>query len=352
MSRSVKFIALFVLMLGLLACGQSGEDSTSSANATDQAASAKTMGNDGNGASFSALEMNMSETRETGHFGFGQTASGAEIAGWDIDIRPDGMGLPEGSGSVEDGEMLYEEQCASCHGTFGEGADGYPKLAGGEGSLQEGRPEKTVGSYWPHTSTLWDYIHRAMPFQAPQSLEDDEVYALTAYVLYLNDLVEDDFELSNENFTEIELPNKNSFYRDDRPDVQATRCMQNCKDYEVEITSEPMNATYFTGELAKTVASESATDNVTAADSVETVEQSLGETTYQAACAVCHTAGVAGAPVTGAKEQWTERLAKGEEMLNQNAINGLGAMPAKGGNNQLSDESVIAAVSYMLQEIQ
>ncbi len=126
---------------------------------------------------------------EVGAYGIGTPATAGETAGWDIDIRPDGKGLPPGSGSVEDGEMMYEEQCASCHGSFGEGVGRYPVLSGGEGTLTAERPEKTVGSYWPYASTLWDYIHRAMPFPQPQSLTDEEVYAITAYVLYLNDLV-------------------------------------------------------------------------------------------------------------------------------------------------------------------
>ena len=100
------------------------------------------------------------------------------IAGWDIDVRPDGVGLPEGSGSVEDGEMLYEMQCAECHGSFGEGVGRYPVLAGGEGTLREERPERTVGSYWPYTSPLFDYIYRAMPFTQPESLSADETYAI------------------------------------------------------------------------------------------------------------------------------------------------------------------------------
>ncbi len=100
-----------------------------------------------------------------------QPATEEEIAGWDIDVRPDGLGLPEGSGSVEDGEMLYEDKCASCHGSFGEAVGRYPVLAGGFDTLTEARPEKTVGSFWPYASTLWDYIHRAMPFTATSVAE-------------------------------------------------------------------------------------------------------------------------------------------------------------------------------------
>ena len=147
----------------------------------------------------------------TGYYGYGVHATDAEIAGWDIDVRPDGTGLPPGNGSVQDGEILYEDKCSECHGSFGEGVGRYPVLAGGEGSLTDQRPLKTVGSFWAHTSTLWDYIRRTMPYTQPESLSNDEVYSLTAYVLHLNDLVEDDFVLSKENFSSVELPNKPNF---------------------------------------------------------------------------------------------------------------------------------------------
>ena len=177
-------------------------------------------------------------TDKSGYYGYGQLATLEQIAGWDIDVRPDGVGLPPGSGTVEDGETLYEEQCAACHGSFGEGVGRFPSLAGGEGSLKDERPQKTVGSYWKYTSTLWDYIHRAMPFAQPESLSDDEVYAVTAYVLYLNDLVEDDFELTRENLSSIRLPNEGSFIPDQRPDVSNKHCMKNCRNpADITITS-------------------------------------------------------------------------------------------------------------------
>ena len=173
-------------------------------------------------------------------FGLGREATPNEIAAWDIDIRPDGEGLPEGSGSVEDGEVLYTERCSYCHGVFGEGEGRWPVLAGGRDTLTRERPEKTIGSYWPYLSTVWDYVHRAMPFGEAQSLSDDEVYAIVAYLLYLNDVVTDtDFVLSKENFTSVRLPNEAAFIDDPRPDTptlaQGAPCMENCKE-TVEIT--------------------------------------------------------------------------------------------------------------------
>ncbi|WP_205424882.1 cytochrome c [Marinobacter sp. BW6] len=166
-----------------------------------------------------------------GHYGYGASATEEQIAAWDIDVRPDGMGLPEGSGSVDEGMQVYETYCSSCHGAFGEGMGRYPKLAGGDGSLAEDRPEKTVGSYWPYASTLWDYIHRAMPFFAPQSLTDDQVYALTAYVLNLNYIVESDFVANKETLPEVVMPNQDGFtWEDPRPVVSNERCMKDCKE--------------------------------------------------------------------------------------------------------------------------
>jgi len=165
--------------------------------------------------------------------GLGRPATDNEVASWDIDIRPDGKGLPVGSGSVIIGEELYTDNCASCHGDFGEGIDRWPELAGGFDTLDSEDPVKTVGSYWPYLSTVWDYVHRAMPFGNAQSLSNDEVYSITAYIMYLNDLVDEDFELSNLNFEEVRLPNEQNFYQDNREDLEnviySKRCMKDCK---------------------------------------------------------------------------------------------------------------------------
>ena len=203
---------------------------------------------------------------EAGQLGLGRPATEAEIAAWDIDIRPDGAGLPEGRGDVFTGEELFAEQCAACHGDFGEGVDRWPVLAGGEGTLASDDPVKTVGSYWPYLSTVWDYVHRAMPFGNAQSLTDDEVYAITAYILYANDLVDDDFELSHENFAETRLPNEANFVMDDRTEspVFAPRevCMTGCKD-EVEITARAMVLDVTPEETAAQAAAEPAPEVAT-----------------------------------------------------------------------------------------
>ncbi|MDO9526843.1 MAG: c-type cytochrome [Gemmobacter sp.] len=173
--------------------------------------------------------------------GIGRPALPEEVAAWDKDVSPDGTGLPEGSGDVLTGEDLFSDNCASCHGEFGEGQGNWPKLAGGMDTLDEADPLKTLGSYWPHLSTAFDYVNRSMPFGNAQSLSPDEVYAITAYMLYNNDLVDEDFVLSKENFTEVVLPNSDGFILDDRDTVELPMfirepCMENCKE-TVEITS-------------------------------------------------------------------------------------------------------------------
>ena len=170
--------------------------------------------------------------------GIGRAATEQEVAGWNIDIPVDGDGAPEGSGTAAEGQSIYDNACAACHGVFGEGAGRYPAVMGGEGSLDSDDPEKTVGSYWPYATTLWDYIHRAMPFGNAQSLSNDQTYAVTAYVLYLNDIIGFEETVNADNIAEIEMPNKDGFIRPDpRPDIQiAEPCMSNCAE-SVEITN-------------------------------------------------------------------------------------------------------------------
>jgi len=192
---------------------------------------------------------------ETGkHLGIGREAKPDEIAGWDIDIRPDGQGLPPGKGTVKQGEAIYMQQCAGCHGEFGESAGRWPILSGGENTLSSADPVKSIGSYWPYPSTVMDYIRRAMPFGNAQSLSNDELYAVTAYVFYVNDIIKDEnFELNATAFKTIKLPNEANFKDDDRETAEKalwrkTPCMTNClpgkakvigRARAVDVTPEP-----------------------------------------------------------------------------------------------------------------
>ena len=183
-------------------------------------------------------------------FKLGKIATKTEIAGWDIDVRPDGLGAPLGSGSAIKGEEVYAEQCASCHGDFGEGLDRWPGLVGGEDSLDTHDPVKTTGSYWPYASTMYDYIYRAMPFGVAQSLSHDETYQVVAYLLYMNEIIEEDFVLNDKNIGKIKMPNVEGFLMPDpRPDIaniSGNPCMKNCnsptkiigKARDIDVTPE------------------------------------------------------------------------------------------------------------------
>jgi cytochrome c len=191
---------------------------------------AKTLVTTGVVAGF-AMVLSGTATAAERPFGLGTLATAEQIAGWDIDVRPDGKGAPIGSGTAAEGEEIYAERCAACHGDFGEGVDRWPILAGGLGSLATDDPVKTVGSYWPYASTVYDYVYRAMPFGEAQSLTHDETYQVVAYILNMSDVIDDEFVLSNETIGSVKMPNQNGFMLPDpRPDGQlaSAPCMQNC----------------------------------------------------------------------------------------------------------------------------
>ncbi|MFN7003476.1 MAG: c-type cytochrome [Roseinatronobacter sp.] len=250
--------------------------------------------------------------------GIGRLALPEEIAAWDVAVMPDGRGLPEGRGNVMDGEDAWIDHCAVCHGDFAEGAGAWPPIVGGRGTLTAERPLKTIESYWPYLSTAWDYINRSMPFGAAQTLESDEVYAIVAYILYSAGLVDDDFELSHENFTEIRLPNEGGFYIDNRAEVefpifQQEPCMSDCRDAvaisarasDIDVTPEfpVIRFTYSDGSAPEVEASaevvEDMVEEAAAADAaaedvqVASLDPALvaaGETAWRQ-CRTCHQLG-------------------------------------------------------------
>lgn len=154
--------------------------------------------------------------------GIGRAPSAAELRAIDISVGPDGTGLLPGRGSSREGAALYQSLCAGCHGARGEGTRDFAPLVGGWGSLRTEKPLLTVGSYWPYATTLWDYIRRAMPYFSPGMLKTDEVYALTAFILYMNGIISAETILTETTLPRVEMPNRHGFVGDPRPDVRRT----------------------------------------------------------------------------------------------------------------------------------
>ncbi len=159
----------------------------------------------------------------------GQAVTEADLLAWNIDVRtPDGQGLPPGSGSVAAGKAVFDAKCASCHGAAAAGGPVFGSMVGGIGSFKTDRRVLTPGSMYPYAPVLFDYVRRAMPMNAPQSLSNDEAYAVTGYILQLNGLVGAEAVMTAASLTAVQMPNRNGFMVDDRPDTAATRCMSQC----------------------------------------------------------------------------------------------------------------------------
>jgi cytochrome c len=315
--------------------------------------------------SYTAYRINEQSTKGINH---GRVPTANELKAWDVDIMPDGTGLPIGSGTAEQGEELYDKDCVACHGEFGAGGKGYPTLTGGSiESLANQRtcpgkdaPTRTIGTYWPQASTLIWYIRDAMPYAHPKSYSPDQMYAMTAYLLAQNNITidgEEIEELNQDNFKKIVMPNRNGFYPNiDGPNgvenvrkffanpknygAVGTRCMKNCGKESImrignEITAvEPAYSTV--RDLPKV-------------DPKAGGAISAAEEMYEKSCAVCHKTDAMGAPALGDKGAWATVIAKGIEKINHNAINGLGGMPPKGGAMNLSDDQVKDIVKFMVE---
>ena len=307
---------------------------------------------------------------------FGRPATANEIKAWDIDVMYDGTGLPEGEGSVEDGDEIYEAKCASCHFDFGAGGGGYPALQQGNAyeiqktlKLQRLKPDddgphRNFGSYWPYASTLFWYIKTGMPHPAPMSLSVNETYALVAYILSINEIkidgveLDDDYVLNRENFLKIVMPNVDGFVpkingKDGLENVRKfynnpknfggnkTRCMKNCFDGEPKV--------------ARIVGAGISDFNPPISEKKEkpakkaTTAGNEAKETYTASCAVCHATDAMGAPAVGDKKAWVETLKKGIDKVYHNAIHGINGMPPKGGTS-LEDAKVKAVIDYMVSQ--
>jgi cytochrome c len=172
----------------------------------------------------------MASQPEAPEVSFSRPISEPEIAPWNIDVRTsDGRGLPAGRGSVAEGKAVYETKCVGCHGAEAKGGSVYGSMVGGIGSFTTDRRILTPGSMYPYAPILFDYIRRTMPMDRPQTLTDDEIYAVSAYLLNLNGLIPADAVMDAVSMPRVQMPNRDGFVPDDRPDTRAVRCMQNCR---------------------------------------------------------------------------------------------------------------------------
>jgi cytochrome c len=327
----------------------------------------------------------------------GRAATKNEINAWNIDAMPDGTGLPQydmhrgkvvmedgkpkkAEGSVEWGNELYDAQCAMCHGDFGAGGKGYPALSGGgattvsltnqlmnpadkEPGIEP--PKKVIGTYWPYQSTLFWYIQDAMPFPHPKSLSNSETYAISAYLLYENGVtvdgeeMDEEFVMDREKFLKVDMPNKDGFYpKVDTPENpkqgvknmteylakpenygKGTRCMKDCIKGEIPVL-------HIKAELNDFNPPASTVRDLPKVEAKGAVHP--GQAGYDAnGCAGCHANAAIGAPVVGDKGAWEKALEKGIDRVYANGINGINAMPPKGGAG-VSDEEFKQIVDYMI----
>ena len=312
---------------------------------------------------------------------FGRTPTEKEYEEWDSDVMPDGTGLPEGQGTAEEGEEIYESKCVMCHGDFGSGGGGYPSLAKGNAyelheTLTNQRlkpdtdgPVRVFGTYWPQASTLWWYIKDAMPHPMTDSLSDDEVYALVAYVLNVNEMeidgveVDEEYVLDREKFLKIKMPNVDGFEpKIDGPNgpenvrkyfsnpdnfgaqkvKPSERCMTNCQEPTAKVVYiQNGGISDFHPPLS---AERSLPKEENSAASSFDAKQAYADN-----CAMCHDTGAAPAP--GDKAAWKPLIAQGMETLYKNGIEGTDlGMPPKGGSS-LSDAQFKSVVDYLVSTV-
>jgi len=303
---------------------------------------------------------------------YGRAATPNEIKAWDIDVRYDWQGLPDGKGTATAGDELFEKHCAMCHGDMGTGGTGYPKLTGGDITTLTNQlvdpangdepPERSIGAYWPYASTLWWYIKTGMPFPHPMSLTNDEVYSIVAYLLQVEEIqidgkdIEDDQVIDKKTLMKVVMPNVNGFY----PDVNGKDGPQKMKQF----LSDPKN--YGTPTVrcmkdcptGKVVHIKASLDDgiyppVTQVRDLPKEKEGGGEANskfaklYEANCNACH-GNKAIAPVPGDKEAWEPRIKQGQDTLYEHALKGFQGMPPKGGHMELSDADIKGIVDYMV----
>ncbi len=311
----------------------------------------------------------------------GRVPTKNELKAWDKDVMPDGTGLPEGKGSVEKGEELYEAKCIMCHGDFGSGGGGYPALSAGNAyevheTLKNNRwkdpeadgPIRVFGSYWPQASTLFWYIKDAMPHQKTKTLTNDETYALVAYILNINEIeidgeeVDEEYVLTRDKFLKIQMPNKDGFVpnidgKDGVENVrkffsnpknfgaikvkESERCMTNCQKASakvVRISGEGISDFHPPISVERSLPKE--------VNKEEKKSNFNPQKVFETNCAMCHNGEVA--PGAKNKGAWAKFIKKGIEKVYENGIKGTNnGMPPKGGSS-ISDEEFKKVVDFML----
>jgi cytochrome c len=325
----------------------------------------------------------------------GRTPTKTEVAAWNIDVMPDGTGLPEydtkhgkivmengkpkkAQGDVEWGNELYDAQCAMCHGDFGSGGSGYPTLSGGDiesltNQLQnpadeipnEEPPRKMIGSYWPYASTLFWYIQDAMPFPHPKSLSNSETYAITAYLLMENGVtvageeMDEEFVLSKDNFLDIQMPNKDGFYPNVDTPNNPKQGVENMKAYLSDASNYGAGKRCMTdcikGEVPVLRIKNELNDFHPPASTVRDLPESSdsskahpGLAGYEASCSVCHATDAMGAPAVGDSEAWNSVMEKGIQEVYKNGIDGINGMPPRGGTD-FDDAKMKQIIDYMIE---
>ncbi len=306
-------------------------------------------------------------------FKYGKKPTENELKATRIAVRYDFEGLPEGKGSVARGDELFEQKCAMCHGDMGSGGKGYPKLTGGDIDTLKNQlvhpengdepPERSIGAFWPYASTLWWYIKTAMPFPHPMSLSDDDVYAITAYLLSVDEVqidgedLDDDYVLTKEKLMKLHMPNEKGFY----PDVNGKDGVANMKKF----LSNPKNYGTPTKRCMKDCTTGKVVHIKATLDSgitpLVSVKKDLPKETgekkedskfaklYEDKCNACHS-NDAIAPKVGNKESWAARIKQGTETLYTHALKGFKGMPAKGGHADMSDDDVKGIVDYIISK--
>jgi S-disulfanyl-L-cysteine oxidoreductase SoxD len=317
---------------------------------------------------------NMSQVKSKPWSDIGRAATTNEVKAWDIDVRPDFKGLPPGAGSVTKGEAVWEAQCVSCHGTFGESSEVFTPIVGGTGKddIKTGTvanlrrsdyPQRTSLMKLSSISTLWDYINRAMPWNAPKSLTIEEVYAVTAYILHLGDVLPANFVLSDSNIAQVQamLPNRHGVTINHglwnvtgKPDVQGSRCMKNCNSYDLR-SQLPDYARNAHGNLAEQNRTIGPVRGMAYGLSTSASTSGLGQGEALAKAANCFACHASDSKLLGPSFKEVANRYRGEarapEFLTARVKNGAQgvwgpiAMPA---NPQLKDESLTQIVAWIL----